>query len=202
MAIEERDTLLAELETAAEAEMVRAGPAGFDKAAVVKQFAGRAGRSTLYRNLDAILKSGRLQRLMTREMKKAAAQRASRAVVAASRGPQMPQQVTVNDVAQHGPLAVMEQLGICLTIAHQLIAHARNDAGAVKSPKLLHTASEHLRKTLETAVKLQEALRQTEDIDRFHQSVVQIVRDIAHEFPEIADMLNARLSHLTAQWTA
>ena len=76
---EVRSRLREEVETAALAELERAGPNGLRRAALVRRFSGRgAGRSTLFRWIDELINSGRAGEHLARRVKVAAANRAYR----------------------------------------------------------------------------------------------------------------------------
>lgn len=195
-------------EKAALAELEAKGP-NFDRAALIQRFLdeGCASRPTLYRWLDALLKSGRAGQHIRRKVKRAAAQRRERAAdpaadVARQAATALPDPVRLEDVAgTGGVIPVIDRLKQCIEIAEQLIAHARGPDGKPRMAKTMLAASEHMRRTLETAVKLQESLLQLERVDRFHAQVLAVIEEVAREFPEAGELITRRLSALSAQWS-
>jgi hypothetical protein len=77
--------------------------------------------------------------------------------------------------------------------------HARTPEGAVRNAKLLLSGSEHLRRCLEMAVKLQAALREDSDLERFHDAVMGEIRK---ESPECATRIAMRLGPVAQRWAA
>lgn len=207
MAIPDRHKFKAEIEAAVLAELERVGPDAFCKAALVRRFEGQgASRATLYRYVEAPLKSGMAGQHLARQVKAAAAARAARpepppATVQRDAAAKLPAVVRIEEVASSGGvIALTERLVGCIQIAEQLIAHARTEDGGVRSPKQLLAASEHMRRTMETAARLQESLRQTAEMDRFHQAILKLVGDVAGEHPEAAEAIVTRLSQLAVTW--
>ena len=77
--------------------------------------------------------------------------------------------------------------------------HARDPEGRVRNGGLLIKASEHLRRSLETACRISEALRQIDRIDEFHAA---LMGEIAAESPALAERVVLRLAQLTARFGA
>ncbi|MBV9250327.1 MAG: hypothetical protein JO227_13915 [Acetobacteraceae bacterium] len=193
-----------EVEAAVVAEAERIGPDGFDKAAVVKKFLGRGvSRATLYRWVDAVLATGKPGAAVVQKVKAAAKERAARTSdpaedAAAEAVEKLPAVVKVEDITgTHGPIPVIEKLGQCVRIAEKLIKHAETPEGGVRNAKLLLTASEHLRRTLETTVRLHEAIMDTVQVERFHEAVFNVLR---RKDPMLVEEVLAELRALNAQW--
>lgn len=192
-----------EVEAAVLAELERVGPEAFNKAALVARFEGRgASRATLYRWVDGPLKSGAAGQHLARKVKAAANQRAARtddpaADAAREAVAKLPVPVRVDDIASSGTLPVIEKLNECIRTAEQVMAYARTDEGKVRNAKMLLAASEHLRRALDTATRLYEAMREVNQVDRFHAAIMEA---IAQESPEAAERLVTRLSQLATQW--
>lgn len=197
-------TLREEVEAAVIAELARVGP-DLNKADLAKRFADRgASRATLYRWIDGPLKSGAAGQHLAREVKAAAAARAELpdppAAAAEAARPSLPAVVRMEDVASQGTIPVIAKLVGCIGIAEQLIKHAKTPEGEVRSAKLLLAASEHMRRNLETAVKLQQAIAGTAKVEEFHNAVLELVRDVAREHPAAAEAIVTRLAQLAARW--
>lgn len=210
------EELRAEVVAAVLAELERVGPDGLDKAAIVRRFAGRASRATLYRYVDAPLKSGAAARHLAGKVAASASARAARtpdpaadaareagglarAPVPVLTGPApAPEGVAA---AASGPagigIPVVEKLLECLRTAEQVTAYARAPDGKVKNARLLLRGNEQIRRTLETCVRLQQAMTELAQVERFHAAVIE---EIAKESPELAERVVVRLNQLTAQW--
>jgi hypothetical protein len=94
-------------------------------------------------------------------------------------------------------LAVVEKLQECVRVAESLMKHARMPDGAIRNSGLLLKASEHLRRTLETAARLQEAMMQVSQVERFHSL---IIAEVAKESPEAAERILAAVGGLADSW--
>lgn len=184
-------------------EVERIGPDGFARDTVVKQFLGRgAGRSTLYRWVAELLASGRPGQRLASKVREAAAERAARtpdpaAEVAAEVAAKLPAPVRVDEVVGTGPIPVIDHLRKCTKAADDVIAYARTTEGRVRNAKLLLTASEHMRRTIETAARLYEAMRSVNQVDAFHAAIIE---EIARESPEVAGRILERVAVLSNQW--
>lgn len=204
----DRTALRRRFEAAVLAELEAKGPNGLRIADLVRRFAGRgASRSTLFRWGQALLASGRAGAHLRRQAKAAATARARRAPdpaknLAHEAAAALPKPIRLEDIAgSGGVIPVIERLKQCVEIADQIIAYARAPDGRPRMAKTMLAASEHLRRTLETAVKLQEALLQLERVDRFHAQVLAAIEEVAREFPEASELIARRLSALSAQWS-
>lgn len=199
-------TLKEEVEAAAIAELARVGADAFNKAELARRFADRgASRATLYRYIDGPLKSGKAGQHVAREVKAAAAARAEAPdppkAAAAAAAPKLPAVVRMEDVASSGgTIPVIDKLVNCIKIADQLIEHARMPDGKVRSAKLLLAASEHMRRNLETAARLQQSIASVAKVDEFHGEVLALVEDVARQHPEAAEAIIFRLGQLAARW--
>lgn len=199
-----REALRKEVESAVFSELERVGPEAFSKAVLIHRFADRGvSAPTLYRWIDAPLKSGRAGQHLARRVKQAAAERAVRSANPSADAAQvaisaMPAVVHVNDIAASGgTLAVVEQIQACVKAALQVMEYARHEDGKVRVPKILLAASEHLRRSLETAARLQEAMFEMADIERFHAAIFEELR---RESPELAERIVLRLQQLQTAW--
>ena len=81
--------------------------------------------------------------------------------------------VKVDDVVSAGAIPVMDRLNQCVAAADQVIAFARTSEGAVRNSKLLLSASEHLRRCLETAARVTETMMRAERVERFHAVIIE-----------------------------
>lgn len=193
-----------EFEAAVLEEIARVGLSAFDKSAMVKLFAHRAGRSTLYRMVDLLLKSGRAGQQLASKVKALAGARAHTSIdpaasAAFEAAASIPGVVSVMDlsVATGNPIDVMMKLRTCVDVADDLIRHARTDDGKVRNAKMLLGASEHLRRCMATAAQLQEAMLEVAHIERFHAAIFDVLRE---ESPVLVERVLVRIKQLNRQW--
>lgn len=112
--------LRAEVEDAVIAEVGRIGPSGFSKDAIVRRFVDRgAGRTTLYRWVDACLASGEPGQRLARQVKVAAERRAKRPAkpaedAAREMAEALPAVITVGDTAGSSAIDVINQIRTCI----------------------------------------------------------------------------------------
>jgi hypothetical protein len=197
-----------EVEAAVLREVGDVGPAGVNKGALVQRFRDRgAGRTTLYRWIDAVLKGPKPGRMVRQAASKAAKRRAKSAdpaaAVAAKVARVLPSAHKIADeiVAPSGSsgLPFIKRLQECLANADLLLKHAQTEDGKVRNSKLLLAASEHVRRTLETAARIQDSLVQGEQLERFHQAIFDALRE---ESPVMAERVLIRLRQVNAQFSA
>lgn len=199
----EPDGLRGEVEAAVLDQAEHIGLRGFDKAGLVNRFLGRgASRATLYRWVDGVLKSGRAGQHLTKKVKEAAAERAERsdapaADVAREVATKLPAVVRVEDIAGTGTIPIISHLQECLQAARDVMRYARAEDGRVRNAKLLVSASEHLRRSLETSVRLYEAMRSVNQVDAFHAAIIEEIGKVS---PDLAEVVLNRLSLLSTQW--
>jgi hypothetical protein len=183
---------------AATAAAVSANPGGIasvSAAAIVKAFMGRgASESSLYRWVRSYLASGAA---LPRDFPIGETDMPAVAPVSVPPATSMPMAIPGTSVVAPAAvpvptgIAVLSRLEDCIRAAQQVMDYARKDDGSVRNAKLLIAASEHLRRNLDTAVKLRESMRQDRDLDAFLEDVV---REIQKEAPELAQRLLQRLT--------
>jgi hypothetical protein len=197
--------LFAEVEAEIVARVTRFGPDALRPVEVVRQFGGRGSdRATLFRWVDRIVAGGRPDQALTKVVKTAAAKRAKRskdpaAAAAVEAVASLPAVVTIDDVASAGVIPVITLLNECIVVARQVIAHARAIDGGVRNSKLLLSASEHLRRNLETAAKITELMLRSDRIEKFH---VAVIEELSLESPALAERAAMRLARLSNRWAA
>jgi hypothetical protein len=194
--------MLADVEAAVLAEVARVGLGAFNRKKVLQRFLDSgAKQSTLYRWVDSILASGQPEEQASRAIVAAAAARSAlpdpAASVAASVASELPTIPKMEHIASQGAIPIIDRLNTCLSVAEQLMAHARTDDGKVRNSKLLLTASEHLRRCIDTAARITDTLMRAEKIERYHAAIME---EIGAESPETAERMLGRLSRLTATW--
>ena len=105
-----------------------------------------------------------------------------------------PAAVRPEDIAgAGGTLAVIEKLQACIRAAEQVMAYARTEDGRVRNVKALLAASQHLRRSLETAIKVQQTMMELAEVEKFHQAIFDVLRE---ETPELVERVVRRLHQL------
>jgi hypothetical protein len=184
-----------EVEEAVLAEVVRAG-AAFQRSAVVSRFLGRgAGKSTLFRWVQEFIESGAPGQHVSRLITLAAAERVAHSEhpgtdLAAAVSAKLPIRVSRAEMA--GAVHVVDKLCEIIADYDLLIRHARTDDGKVRNGRLLVVANAELRRCLETAVKLYQAMRDIDQVDRMRDAILE---EIAKLSPETAEAIYRRIAH-------
>jgi hypothetical protein len=195
-------SLKAEVHKAALAAARITGWAALDRPALVAAFQGRVPRSTLYRWLSEV-EGSPLDRTTEELMRDARAGGRARVEsvageVQARAAAMLPRVPSVEDCAAvTAPVAVMDKLRQCLTAAEDVMSKCRTPDGAVRNSKMLLLSAEQLRRSLETAVKLQEAISDGLQIDQFHKTIME---EIAKIDPAVAAQIAAKLLEVNAAW--
>lgn len=200
--IEQSSDLKVEFQQAAIAAARVTGWAALNRAGLVAQFKGRAGRSTLYRWL-AQIDGALLDRTVDEMIQDARGGEGARVESVANEIQARVEATflkvpTIHEtVAATVPIEVMEFIRTCITASTDVMKRSRDSAGAVRNSKQLLAASEHLRRNLETAIKLQEAISDGLEVERFHQTIME---EIAKIDPIVAGRIAARLLEVNSAW--
>jgi hypothetical protein len=204
MKVKTNHTLKAEVEAAVMAEVLRVGATGFAKDSVVRQFLDRGtSRSTLYAWVDKALASGRPGQVLARAVKDAVEERAARtpepvAEVVTEIAAHLPVTVRPGQVIGMPTINLVDKLGAVIANLEALIAHAKDEmTGKIRNAKLLLTASDRLRASLETAIRLYQAIRDIDQIDNLHRAILD---EIGHESPELAERVLKRIVAVSSRW--
>jgi hypothetical protein len=200
-----REALRREVERALLAELDRVGPEALNRARVLRRFEGRgACRASLFRWAQDLFASSRaaahIERMVGRAAEEwalggedpAAANAGQAAVAAALPGP-----VSPDDAVGRGTIDAIGHVRRCIRAAEDVAAHARGPDGRVRNPRLLLQATDSLRRSLETATRLQQALRDLQSVQAFHRGVLD---EVAKESPEVAQRIIRRLDRLCAEY--
>jgi hypothetical protein len=192
--------LKAEVEAAVTAEVERVGLAGFAREPVVARFRDRAGRSTLFRWIDACLASGRPGAAATAAFKAkvdeiAAASPEPEEAVMGEIMARVPQAVTLADAMADpgGVAAVVERIARIQRLLDKLEAHALTPDGAVRNAALLLRVAAVMDRSLATACRLREMLRDDEALER---RTAAMCEEIRRESPDCARRIAVRLFEL------
>ncbi len=207
--------LRTEVEAAASKAYANATIGRVKKSAIVEPFLSRGvGRSTLYRWVDHWVEERKPGQMTIRAAQRAAAVRKHRATVNGESPEKAAAKLAAKMIAQAAVLPAIEvvaapgmttatvvrRLQSCIEAAEQVMAFARKDDGTVKMPKTLLAGSEHLRRSLETAVKLHEAMRTMANIEQFHDELIGLVQEVAKEYPPAAELLLNGMRRIAARW--
>ena len=196
----------AELHDALVAEVERIGPEGVNRAAVAARFIDRdVSERTLFRWCAEIMDGPAPARHIEAKVQEAVAARAAAPDPAADLErdvsavlPAKP--VDVAATMSVGDATALDFLGLlkeCLADAEKLKAHALTDEGKIRNAKLLLQSSEHVRRTLETAARLQDSLIEVARVGQFHRAIFEMLRE---ESPAFAERVVIRLRQLNVQW--
>ena len=99
-----------------------------------------------------------------------------------------------------GALDLLATLRTCIENAEAVVQFARHPDGRVKMSKTLLAASEHLRRSVDSLVRLQEAIHNVSQIEEFHRGIVASLEEVARDYPQIAPLVLGRLRAVTAAW--
>lgn len=193
------DGLRREVEAAVLKAIRAAGPRGrvmFSH--IVRQFEGRGvGRSTLYAWCQAIQRSYIATRpdVSTEPPEPAAphdagveARELAAAVVPAAEEPAGPMGRAL-PILRHLQQTIEDVLRVRSTAFHA--------DGRVRNSRMVLKAAEEMRRSLETVVKLQQAMNDQAALERFHAAILDVIRE---EDPLLAQRVMKRLDDLALRW--
>jgi AcrR family transcriptional regulator len=205
MSAPDRAALQRQVIEAAVEEFVRVGPDRFRIATIVERFLDCGlPRSTLYRWIAEARVSGRLGQAVGVQVKKAAQRRAARhadpALDAATKiVKKLPAATHPDEIGGVGGLTVVDHLQACIHAAKQVMAYARDAEGKPRAPRLLLHGAEHLRRSLDTAMRVLDGIHDMQRVDEFHRQVIEEVRK---ESPACAERILVHLDHFSRQFSA
>ncbi len=193
--------LKAEVEAAMMEEMARLG-VEFRQARIWERFKDRgAGRSTVYRWMELMLRKGAPGAAAAREIEGISGELADTEGSIRAVADALPRTVRMDQIvvprAADGSASVLTRLNDCIVAAEQCMAKARDEEGKPKNSRLLLSAADNLRRCLETGAKLADTLRQISQVDRFHEALIE---EVAKESPECAERIALRLGQTLANW--
>ncbi len=200
---EEREGLRREVETALLSELEQVGPDALNRARVLRRFEGRGTcRASLFRWAQDLFDSGRAAAAIEQVVRRAGEEEALRSEdPAADAGraitAMLPRPVTPDDIIGRGALDAIAYIRQCIQTALDVAEHARGPDGRPRNPRLLLQATDSLRKTLETATRLQHAMRDLQSIEEFHRHVLA---EVAKESPDTVRRIVRRLERLCATY--
>lgn len=162
----------------------RGGWSGIDRPALVRQFSGQASPASIYRWIDQ-------------------AKRKSSAADAAPGKPGRPRKDAASSPApisvsvpalsmpvENAPVEVVQVaqlIRICLQAAQDVQAASRGPDGKPRNGKMMLRATDTLRRSLETAVKLQEVINREEQMARLVEDYIHRMQEaVKRESPDCA----------------
>jgi len=214
--------LRAQFERDVMAEIDRVGPAGFRRHEMVARWAhAGAGRSTIWRWLKKMVDDpAGAGRHFTQGpvLPKEAAGSADAEAPLAGPGPAkttakppitkarakhlkispaVPPQTAATASRVHGSFAIIDNLQSCMTAASMVMANAQRAPNDPRSARLVLQASETLRRTMETAIRLHDALWNAARVEEFHAA---IIAEVAANDGPTAERIMARLEEIAHRW--
>ncbi len=106
--------------------------------------------------------------------------------------PVSPAVITVGGTARSSAIDVIDQIRTCIRTALDVMQHARADGGQVRNAKLLLQPTEVLRRCLETATRLHEAVAPVQRIDQFNVKLLEVAEAVHAECPDVARLIIQR----------
>jgi hypothetical protein len=198
-------SLRREVEAAVAKAVKTIGIDRFRKEPIVQRFIGRgAAVSSLYRWIDASIASGKPGQAAVRAVKKAVKARAARTPDPVSEiveevREHLPAAVRLEEVSGTPTVKIIEELGTVVADLKSLVKHAKGADGSVRNARLLLSASDRVRACMETALKIQAAMRDIDQVDRLHDAILDEIR---RESPETAERILRRLAAMASQYGA
>lgn len=92
---------------------------------------------------------------------------------------------------------VMAKLERAMETVDQCITFAYGENGKLRNPRMALTAADGLRRCLETALKLHEAVDNVQAVQRFMDEIMIALGDVS---PEVAAAVVARMQEVTGRW--
>ena len=206
----EADGIQSEVEAAVLTALATAGPRGIDKAAVLRPFVarGEAARSTIYlwaaRAIDRAKAAA--EEAANPAPKSAPKSKVAPAVAADDGGvaelaalvPAMAtMEATVAGSGGQGTIQVTAMLRAVVDNVNMLMAHAKGPDGKVRNARLLLQSTDALRRCLETSVRVFQAMRDVEQVDRLHAAIIE---EAMKESPEAAERMLRRMDAIADAW--
>ncbi len=206
MTAEQRAANRADLEEALLREAMTRGADRIRRAEVARTFVLRGvSRSTAFAWIADMIDSGRLGQAIAKEISRSMEVVATEGGGSTSKATStiaahyLPKAPSVVDAlaSSHKPMNIIAEMTAAIADVKAVRATAFNEEGKVRNAKLVLNAAEAMRRNLETAVRLQQAMFELGKIDQFNKA---IVAEIAKESPDLAHRVVQRLTALTTEW--
>ena len=188
------ESLKVDLRTKA-AELFDIDGAQFNRSNLVAEFVGRGvSKTTIYRIIGEVVagKNGAAPKLFRRAtVAKLAGQAIEQELV-----PVLPREDISSECSRN--ISLTDRINRCVEVSEKLLAFCFHDDGRIKSHKLLLSANEHMRKNLETILKIFAAAK---DYALYDKTMTAIFEEVSAESPECAARITARLRRVNELWT-
>jgi predicted S18 family serine protease len=196
-------SLRREVEAAVAKSVKNIGIERFRKEPIVQKFSGRgASVSSLYRWIDASIASGKPGQAAVRAVKRAAKARAARtpdpvAEIVEEVRECLPAVVRLEEVTGAPTVKIIEELATVVADLKALVKHAKGPDGSVRNAKLLLSASDRIRACMETALKIQAAMRSVDEVDRLQAAMIA---EIAKCDRDLAERVIRAMRAVSSTW--
>ncbi len=196
----------AELEAEVLAEALRVGADRVRRSDIVEEFIGRGiPRATGFQWIREYFESGRLGQAMARKIRTSADLRAAdRGLSAtdlvtedASRAMPATPSVVSAFAATSSPVDIIGELASVIADVKAVRQAAFGADGKPRNMRLVLSAAEAMRRNLETAARLQEAMHDLARLERFNAAIIE---EIAKESPDLAQRVVVRLQAIATTW--
>jgi hypothetical protein len=162
-----------------------------------------AGSSTLYRWIENFIATGKPGQAAVRAVKKAAAKRVRRepdpdVSVGKAARKHLPAMVRLDEVTGVPTVRVIDELGIVVADLKALVKHAKGPDGGVRNARLLLSASDRVRACMETALKIQAAMRSVDEVDRLQAAMIA---EIAKCDRDLAERVIRAMRAVSSTWS-
>jgi hypothetical protein len=203
---EQRAAIRADLEEALLREAMAHGADRIRRAEVARTFVLRGvSRSTAFAWIADMIDSGRLGQAIAQEIGRsievAAIEAGGSTSDAAARiaARSLPTAPSVAEALASScrSVNIIAEMAAAIADVKAVRAMAFTAEGKVRNAKLVLNAAEAMRRNLETAVRLQQAMFSLGKVEQFNQAIVE---EIAKESPDLAYRLVHRLSAITTEW--
>ncbi len=199
----ERAALQRRVIEAAAQELLRVGPDKFRVVTIADCFANEVPRASVYRWVGAARASGRLGAGVAAEVRRRVVRRTKKRIkkvdAAAEIAEVLPPPLKPEDLVPTRGGSITDHLRECVSIAHQVMDHAKQIDGKPRNPKMLLAASEHLRRCVETIQRLHEGIYAVQRIEEFNR---QVIVEVRKESPMCAERILAALERLCREYGA
>lgn len=196
----------ADLEAAVLEEALRVGVDRVRRSDIIEGFMARGvPRATGFQWVRDYFESGRLGQAIARRIRESAEARATDMHLSAAqlvaedatRALPASPSVICAIAATSRPLDIIGELASAIADVKAVRQTAFGPDGKPRNTRLVLSAAEAMRRNLETAVRLQQAMHDLARLERFNAAIVE---EIAKESPELAQRVVMRLQAITTSW--
>ena len=201
-------SLKGELEAALAKAFSASGVEKFSRSDLIKRFLNKGvSQATLYRWIESSIASGKPGQAAVRAVKKAAEKRIGKPARKSRARPlsleemkdRLPAVVRLDEVSSTPTVKLIEELGIIVADLKALVAYAKTPDGKPRNARLLLMASDRIRACLETAMRIYQAMRDMDEVDRLHGAILE---EIGREAPAVKERILRRLAAMATGYGA